>query len=60
MDLSKFDKQDWMTSEKDVWYIAEHLVEIPHTKLLTPQMEKSLTRIDERSFLAGTYGLRKK
>ncbi|MCC2677803.1 MAG: hypothetical protein K0R29_379 [Pseudobdellovibrio sp.] len=60
VNLSRFDKLNWMTSEDDVWFIAEHLLEIPHTKLLTPQMERALTRIDERSFKAGTYGLRKK
>lgn len=60
VNLSRFDKMNWMTSEHDVWFIAEHLLEIPHTKLLTPQMERHLTRIDERSFKAGTFGLRKK
>lgn len=58
VNLARFDNLNWMTSEEDVWFIAEHLLDIPHTKLLTPQMEKSLTRIDERSFNAGTYGLR--
>ncbi len=35
IDLSKFDGQGWMTSEKDVWFIADHLVEAPHVPLLT-------------------------
>jgi hypothetical protein len=60
VNLSRFDKLNWMTSEKDVWFIAEHLLDIPHTKILTPHMEKNLTRIDERSFLAGTFGMRVK
>ncbi|MGZ3724174.1 MAG: hypothetical protein ACXWQQ_00150 [Pseudobdellovibrio sp.] len=60
VNLKRFDHLNWMTSEDDVWFIAEHLLEIPHTKLLTPKMAKALTRIDERSFKAGTYGLRVK
>ncbi len=35
IDLSKFDDQGWITSEKDVWFIADHLVKVPHVPLLT-------------------------
>lgn len=34
-DISKFDKRGWMTDEEDVWYIAEHLCDIPHKQILT-------------------------
>ena len=60
VDLSRFDKLNWMTAEKDVWFIAEHLLYIPHTPILTSAMEKNLTRIDQRSFNAGTFGMRVK
>lgn len=60
VNLKRFDKKDWMTSENPIWYIAEHLVVIPHSQLLTAKMIKSLTRIDERSYLAGTFGRRSK
>jgi hypothetical protein len=60
VDLSRFDHMDWMVTEKPVWFIAEYLLEIPHTKLLTPKMERSLIRVDKRSFEAGLYGHRKK
>ena len=60
VNLNRFNKLNWMTCEDDVWFIAEHLLDIPHTPLLTPKMEKTLTRIDERSYVAGTYGLRQK
>jgi hypothetical protein len=58
VNLKRFDHQGWMSSRDPVWYIAEYLLDIPHTRLLTPQMERSLTRVDERSYLAGTYGRR--
>jgi hypothetical protein len=60
VDLKRFDKLSWMTREDNVWFIVDHLFDIPHTSLLTPQMERSLTRIDERSFKAGLLGSRNK
>jgi hypothetical protein len=60
IDLSRFDHLNWMTAEKSVWFIAEYLCEIPHFPLLKPWMEKSLNRLDRRSFDAGTLGLRTK
>jgi hypothetical protein len=60
VDLRKFDHLDWMTTEGDVWFIAEHLCDIPHTRLMDRKLERSLKRVDERSYLAGTYGRLKK
>ncbi len=34
VDLSMFDSRGWMTSEKNVWYIATHLTKIPHYKIV--------------------------
>jgi hypothetical protein len=28
-----------MTTDKPVWFIAEHLCEIPHIRLITPAMK---------------------
>lgn len=52
VNLARFDRLDWMTTDKPVWFIAEHLVEIPHIRLLTPAMEKNLTRVDSRTVRA--------
>jgi hypothetical protein len=59
VNLSCFDKLAWMTTDKPVWFIAEHLCQISHTPLLTPAMIKNLVRVDERTFLAGLVGHRK-
>jgi hypothetical protein len=56
VDLKRFDNQHWMTTDKPVWFIVYHLLEIPHTNLLTPTMEKNLHRVDERLFQAETLG----
>jgi hypothetical protein len=50
VNLSQFDRLAWMTTEKPVWFIAEHLVDIPHTRLLTPVQKSILTRVDDRTF----------
>jgi hypothetical protein len=55
-DLKRFDKRGWITAEENVWYIAEYLCEIPHTKILTPKMERSLSHMDERLYKAGRLG----
>ena len=59
VDLSRFDDRGWMTSAKDVWFIPEYLLTIAHRPLLKPWMRRSLHRLDDRSFGAGTYGLKK-
>src|SRR6476619_6095955 len=60
VNLRRFDDLNWMTTEKPIWFIAEHLCEIPHISLLTPAMEKNLTRLDRRSMQGGMVGHRKK
>jgi hypothetical protein len=53
VDLSRFDRLDWMTNEKDVWFIPEYLLTIAHTPLLRPSMAKRLHPVGKRSFDAG-------
>jgi hypothetical protein len=57
--LARFDHLNWMTTDKPIWFIAEHLCEIPHISLLTPSMEKRLTRVDRRTFRGEMIGHRK-
>jgi hypothetical protein len=60
VNLARFDRRNWMTSEKNIWFIAEYLCEIPHIPLLKPAMEKSLTRVDVRTMKGEMVGHRKK
>ena len=48
--LQHFDSQNWMTTEKPVWFVAEHLFTIQHFSLLKKGMEKRLSRVDDRLF----------
>jgi hypothetical protein len=60
VNLVRFDRLHWMTTDKPIWFIAEHLCEIPHISLLAPAMEKRLTRVDQRTFRGEMVGHRKK
>jgi len=58
VDLKRFDGRHWMTTDKEVWFIAEYLVDIPHVKALTPAMINRLTPVDQRGLAAGLVGRR--
>jgi hypothetical protein len=58
VNLARFDHLHWMTTEKPIWFIAEHLCKVPHIPLLTPAMEKRLTCVDQRTFKAEMVGHR--
>jgi hypothetical protein len=60
VNLARFDRLNWMTTDKPVWFIAEHLCEISHTSLLTPAMKKNLNRLDYRSVRGEMVGHREK
>jgi hypothetical protein len=60
VNLARFDHLHWMTTEKDIWFIAEYLCEIPHRSLLKRGVEKDLTRVDARTMQSELVGHRKK
>lgn len=57
--LRRFDPIEWRTSEREVWPIPEHLVEIPHTPLLPPVLHSRRFRMDPRLYEAGLTGTAK-
>ena len=60
VNLARFDRSrpDWMTTAGDLWWIAEHLVGVRHTRLLAPALVRRLHRVDRRSLDAGLVGYR--
>ena len=60
VNLARFDHLHWMTTEKDIWFIAEHLCDIPHRPLLKPGVEKNLTRVDARTMQSEMVGHRQR
>jgi hypothetical protein len=47
IDLSRFDKQGWETSEESIWYIPEYLLEIPHSAILNRNQIARLRKADD-------------
>ena len=56
VNLVRFDRIGWMTSEEDVWAIPEYLCEIAHTPVLKAPLIPRLGRADRRLFAAGLVG----
>jgi hypothetical protein len=60
LNLARFDRRrpGWMTTEGELWWVAEHLVGVRHTRLLRPATIERLHRVDRRSLEAGLVGYR--
>lgn len=56
VNLRRFSRQHWTTAEEDVWFVPQHLCEIPHLDVLPNGAERTLSRMDRRLFTAGLYG----
>jgi hypothetical protein len=56
VNLARFDRMGWMTAERDVWEIPNHLCDLLHTRILTPRMERGLAKMDCRLYKAGRLG----
>ncbi|MBI3622994.1 hypothetical protein HY212_02855 [Candidatus Pacearchaeota archaeon] len=53
VDLSRFDKLGWMTTEDEVWYIPEYLGNVKHFPILNKNQIHSLRKADEIEIKAG-------
>ena len=58
VNLGRFDRIGWMTTEEDLWAISDHLFGIPHRPLLSPAAPHRLSRVDDRLYRAGMVGMR--
>jgi len=56
VNLKRFDRQNWMTTDQPVWFIVYHLFDIKHYSLMTKAQEKRLHRVEERLFQAECLG----
>ena len=57
LDLSRFDALSWETSDSGLDVIAARLDAVRHFPLLTSRQEKTLSKVDERSYKAGMLGI---
>lgn len=56
VNLARLDGRHWMTSEEDVWCVAEALIAARHYPLFPHKVSRGLPRLDRRSFEAGMHG----
>ena len=59
LNLGRFDRLGWMTMEENLWMICEHLVTVPHTRVMSLPMERKKRRMDRRLYVAGMTGMLK-
>ena len=56
VNLARLDAKGWMTSDEDVWCVADLLLEARHYPLFPDKVARALPRLDRRSFEAGMHG----
>lgn len=56
VNLARFDRQQWMTTDRPIWFIVYYLLDIPHFKLFDGRAAKRLHRVDSRTYAAETLG----
>ena len=56
-DLSKLDHLNWETDDKAVDVIEERLKHLRFTAVITPEMEKGLSKVDKRFYDGNTLGI---
>lgn len=56
INLARLDKENWMTSEDDVWCVPELLISARHYALFPHKIAATLPRMDRRAFEAGMHG----
>lgn len=53
LNLNKFNSKNWVTSEKNLWYIDHALDKLPHHEIITKEMIKNLRPADPIETKAG-------
>jgi hypothetical protein len=56
VNLARFDSMGWMTAERDVWEIPNHLCDIPHTSVASKGALRGVAKMDRRLYEAGRVG----
>lgn len=56
VNLNRFDKQNWMTTTKPVWFIVDHLLKISHTPLFNKKQIRGFAKVDDRTYQAECLG----
>lgn len=57
--LDRFDKQGWITTNKDLTYIGDYLDCSKHQDIADKKIMKTLSKVDKKLFKAGLIGSKK-
>lgn len=53
VNLKRFDKKGWMTTEEEIWYVPEYLAEVRHFPILNRKQIRNLRKADAVEIEAG-------
>lgn len=56
VNLARFDHLNWTTSERPIWFITDHLLAVPHVRLITNAQVRLLDKLDRHAIRAGLVG----
>lgn len=56
VNLKRFDRENWMTTEEDLWGICEYFCGIAHSRVMPLHIERTRRRMDNRLYDAGLVG----
>ncbi|HZS07588.1 MAG TPA: hypothetical protein VFD58_22325 [Blastocatellia bacterium] len=56
VNLSRFDRINWMTMEEDLWEVCNYFCTVPHSQVLPPEMPRKRLKLDRRLYEAGRVG----
>lgn len=56
VNLARFDRLEWMTTPKPIWFIVYYLLEIRHYPLFPKRVANRLHRVDERVYQSEILG----
>lgn len=57
VNLNRFRKINWLTTEDYLWEICEYLCTVPHSRIMTLPMESKRRMMDRRLYEAGMTGM---
>src|SRR5262249_24915799 len=56
INLKRFDRVNWMTTEEDLWEVCEYFCVVQHSRVMPPEAERKRRRMDRRLYEAGMVG----
>lgn len=56
VNLSRFDRKNWMIAEEDLFWLGDYFYTVPHSQVMTAAMTRRRRMLDRRLFDAGVVG----